>query len=515
MALLPNNVIRSWYDHKNGSWIYKQFCYLFQNPLWSRRLPRGFSACPMFWLALFSFFVLKPVAIVVGLGLIPLLKLVIGRPFLAFDHWLCEKFEVKAANGGMAILVVLVAFMLFFFGMGMVLLYSIYMENNPPMQTHLCGLAIFAWMIGAIVVWCYRGKCKVGVWIPVMALFTLAVLFWAIPQATWGVIAVAFSETFSVVSFLVVVLFTAICAVAKFIGVWAWRFLSYGPEGWFLPYWVLTLALAGVSSAVILWINTLLFKDEVLVDIASPTERDWKAMFGQFLMADRDIARTWRNFLIEESGGTKLLEDAALQSFASEIVANGFQVVNIADLTGDDLHNVRKALAKASHNLLDIASTVSALERICKEHGVSINRDDAAGVIFRRRWFREGIRAFDKEIEATRSSLRAAAREEALRLRRERRRQRWGAFDPLCQAVTGALAVGLKVLFAPLRFLWWVLKKTFFGAVNVVAAIWVLCKSKKQGICPYYTFDHGTGGTDGTGGTNGTVETNGADHGKN
>ena len=59
MALLaPQSLVDKWYH--TDSWVYKNFSFMFNNPLWDNRVPRGFSLCPYFWLSLFSLFIVRP-----------------------------------------------------------------------------------------------------------------------------------------------------------------------------------------------------------------------------------------------------------------------------------------------------------------------------------------------------------------------------------------------------------------------------------------------------------------------
>jgi len=58
MALVPNSTIERWFQ--TDSWVYKNFAFFFNNPLWSKSVPKGFSLCPYFWLALFTLFVVRP-----------------------------------------------------------------------------------------------------------------------------------------------------------------------------------------------------------------------------------------------------------------------------------------------------------------------------------------------------------------------------------------------------------------------------------------------------------------------
>ena len=56
--LVKQSIVEKWYQR--DSWVYKNFAYLFQNPLWNKAIPGGFSVCPYFWLNLFSFFIFAP-----------------------------------------------------------------------------------------------------------------------------------------------------------------------------------------------------------------------------------------------------------------------------------------------------------------------------------------------------------------------------------------------------------------------------------------------------------------------
>src|SRR3954465_9064402 len=56
--LVKKSVVEQWYVKTHP--VYKNFAYMFDNPLWSKSVPNGFSVCPYFWLSLFSLFVVKP-----------------------------------------------------------------------------------------------------------------------------------------------------------------------------------------------------------------------------------------------------------------------------------------------------------------------------------------------------------------------------------------------------------------------------------------------------------------------
>ncbi len=69
MPLVPSNIVSAWYAR--SSWVYQNFAFLFVNPLWTTKVPNGFSLCPFFWFAMFSFIVFRPlVYLTLGLGAI-------------------------------------------------------------------------------------------------------------------------------------------------------------------------------------------------------------------------------------------------------------------------------------------------------------------------------------------------------------------------------------------------------------------------------------------------------------
>ena len=75
--LVSQNIVNRWYNKNH--WIYKQFAYLFKNPMWNKNIPSGFSVCPYFWLALFSAFLFKPFFIFPLYGLTRLLRPIFSK----------------------------------------------------------------------------------------------------------------------------------------------------------------------------------------------------------------------------------------------------------------------------------------------------------------------------------------------------------------------------------------------------------------------------------------------------
>jgi len=56
MPLVPEKTYLRWFEP--DSWMYQQFKYCYENPLWNRSIPQGYSLCPYFWQSLIVGFIL-------------------------------------------------------------------------------------------------------------------------------------------------------------------------------------------------------------------------------------------------------------------------------------------------------------------------------------------------------------------------------------------------------------------------------------------------------------------------
>jgi hypothetical protein len=56
--LVKKEIVEKWY--LRDSWVYRNFSYLFVNPLWEKRIPKGFTVCPYFWMSMFSLLIFRP-----------------------------------------------------------------------------------------------------------------------------------------------------------------------------------------------------------------------------------------------------------------------------------------------------------------------------------------------------------------------------------------------------------------------------------------------------------------------
>lgn len=89
--LVKRSIVEKWYQR--DSWIYKNFAYLFVNPLWEKHVPNGFTVCPYFWMSMFSFFIFRPLIVAPTQYLFrPLIRLG-GKPFAWLDKAIYKAFD--------------------------------------------------------------------------------------------------------------------------------------------------------------------------------------------------------------------------------------------------------------------------------------------------------------------------------------------------------------------------------------------------------------------------------------
>lgn len=91
MPLVPSSIISAWYVRT--SFVYRNFAFLFCNPLWQKPVPKGFSLCPFWWLSLFSLFVVRPFVYVI-LGFQALIRLLHLRGLIEWT----DKMALKLAQ---------------------------------------------------------------------------------------------------------------------------------------------------------------------------------------------------------------------------------------------------------------------------------------------------------------------------------------------------------------------------------------------------------------------------------
>jgi hypothetical protein len=427
MPLVSLNTVNRWY--RKDSWVYKNFTYLFQNPLWDTDVPKGFSLCPYFWLAIFSMTLFR-----VFVGSVLLLRLLF-KPFGGLlgrtDGFFRKVFNIRTSVPAVpTFFVTLVASailgLLSLLGYGGYETYQSYAEASalPALFLPIIALGI------AIPCWVYYGnnkynsdRCRVENYVRLSTLVLaglgaylmpneLYITVTAIGSALWDVITTILGFLFITIW---VYLWEGICFAASFL--WA-GFVSVST--WFLT----GLAFIGVVGA-FAWISDKLW-------------------------ASTDYARVRRETSAAEAAVDKLAE-----RILEEIAGEAYQRDGFSGCTNRDSKYWRSYI-------YSVPEAVAIAYEYARK-GTTVLPEDQT-----RRAASAALNTFELE----------------LKLRQERK----AAFDEKCHAVSGTAEKVFKFIWRPFgaifRGLGWLLKEIW----TLLCLLFSLAKAKKQGACPYLKF---------------------------
>jgi len=92
MALVSDKLIDRWLEE--DSFVYKNFAYIYENPIWGKNIPSGYSLCPYFWMSIIIGFVLLRVLLV---PVYQVVSFIISRclcsPLITIDRKLTDFFD--------------------------------------------------------------------------------------------------------------------------------------------------------------------------------------------------------------------------------------------------------------------------------------------------------------------------------------------------------------------------------------------------------------------------------------
>lgn len=469
--LVPEHLVKQWF--KPSSRVYQNFSYLFQNPLWNKPLPKGFTVCPYFWLSMFSMFIFRPIIVPFCLFIGWLLKLG-GKPFAALDRgvrkFLPEPFASKSGSGlgalvltPLAILVVLVVI-----GVYCTMLSGITTFKGKAAFINLTGFGALAIACGiyAKINENKSGRIKVA---PVI-LGGLGTSFLIQGVINIGAIVLAVKW-----------LGSALWWLLAGMGSGLWIAVTWGPF-WNIPFWLDMVVVFGVTYLV----AEKLFNVEY-----DPYEKD------------RDYTIAWENFLIGEFkhhqsllariATNRLTDDDKIESLLDEefdsdvlkdinmLIAQGefYQIAaklakkmskvpfkGVSDLLSrrDDYPSFERHMdalsteIRAQYEEHDLAKVTSALKSLtlCELRDVVVKR-------------------FEEEADYRAKFAEMSARWKAAKLRREL----WEAkLDALMQKAFG-WTTPIRQMFARIGK----------GIMTFFAYLWMLIVAWKKGACPYFRFE--------------------------
>lgn len=507
--LIKKSIVEKWYQ--TDSWVYKNFSYLFQNPLWKKRVPRGFSVCPYFWLSLFSilfrFCFVAPIQYIFT----PLTKL-IGKPATVVDTF-CKKILVKIGfdedklgselfvGFNIFLVVVILACVaccgisIAFVGVKLVVLYAFLKDISLGIFAYWSGLSfITMWTILFIHKTMTNTECRTMnyLWVLVVLFFIASGVF--IPTELIHGIVVLFTSIAAVVVTAGGIIWNGICLIGWGIGIGAvwlakivWTGVWWKPLAvLFLPWWGF-IAILGVVG----WLfdklctriekrntETLLQTDPM--ELYSRYRSAWVGLFQRILTLNDH----WGKGEVFEKYDSYTARACKVLSY--ELFRETFEVMYKTKL--DKLQMTYpgissdpwKVLKKYNGTAERFANLAAVVNGGFKEDGVDFSAsvfELTLDEIIKSPRFRGQIESLEKEF------IKADKEKEK---RRENRHTSWSHLT--CLKVTSAIGEGACSVGRGLLKCGKLIRSAACQIRTLCAYLWMLTKAKKQGVCPYFVF---------------------------
>ena len=498
--LVKRSIVEKWYQR--DSWVYKNFAYLFQNPLWKKSIPRGFSVCPYFWLNLFSFFIFRPLFVAPIKYIIRPLIRAIGRPATSIDEWLYNQLQ-KIGLGtdryysGLGIARgVLFSFVAILFPLLLCLLgYNIYHYylNLDGVWTSL----YWFWTVASLVplfisIFAHKIKgtteCKPGYYlVGWFALFVIS-LFVFIPHHTLHALSIVFFSTIHGLGHFFSMCWTgAIYGLgAAFSAIWAVFKIVFSWKPWaimILPWWGLILAITVIGwlgdKALTWWddhtTQSLLQRNPD--QLYARFRQEWLDLFVRIILQHK----RWKNGEIFDDNNFDSYTSKAVNAMKYSIIRRTFEEFWKTEL--DILQKDYPLISDSGWK--EIASSDTTNHRFwCLKTGLTekrvsdqFPRMDVDKFLVTLR----GIVNEDKYVK----ELAAQYKADAEHREKKRTARQYSVSHELCIEITHAIAAASK---AVVRGTWNGICWVFSNVGTFCAYMWILIKAKKQGACPYITF---------------------------
>ncbi len=533
--LVKREIVQAWYVKTHP--IYKAFAFLFQNPFWKKEVPRGFTVCPFFWMAMFSFFIFRPVLVLLVIPFTKLVK-ILGTPGAKFDRFIRRVFKLSDSLApGLPTLLFVASCAAITFG-GLILWeiaqwYLTSIAPNRELTLIFWSAASYPAVLSAVALYkrkhAYPDRCHVEVYTYIWAVVIIGVClvfannelvsalkwFWSgiafVLSAIWGGLSSGFTTA---ISWIVVAI--------KWCAVFVWNFLSYCPKGMvpYTPWWAYLVVVFGGLG----WIMSKF--DMLDVYEALGNIQHQPAEPGPQGDLKEDHLGSWRLFLtgvianhpatlnhmndciprqLEESSGSedectpsgarspkkaalKEMQRSLLEKFAA-IYVDKF----IADFAGLAFkHGIRLAYKNNPQNLSETLGDIRVKAiSILDLTGDATNKLDN---IQNMNWYlfatiaRAGFA--DKEFRSDFFNRVQLIKADYVRLADKKRNSRMTKW---CKKFTGAAHTRIEAVLGfsgmGLRRGWNLIRSVCKNVWVFLAFVFSLIKAKKQGACPYFQFE--------------------------
>lgn len=497
--LVKQSIVEKWYQR--DSWVYKNFAYLFQNPLWNKAIPGGFSVCPYFWLNLFSFFIFRPLFVApIKYLIIPIIK-AIGRPAHVVDEWMYNQLQKVGfgppryhTGAGIllgtlsAICVAGITFLLYVLGYKTYHYYNSLDGVYTSLYWFWTVASLLPMFIGMVIHKIQRTTdCKPGYY-PVgwLVLFVIS-LFVFIPSQTIHALGVAFfATTHGIGQFISLCWTGAIFGLGvafsflweAFKAVFSWKPFSI----LMLPWWCFIIAFT-----VFMWVldRVMIWWDNRMIQ--TWREANPEQLYVRFRMAWLDLFvriclhhKRWKN--------GEIFEDEFDTYTAKAVNAMKYGLIRrtFEEMWKTELNTLQKDYPflkdngwKAIANADGTNARFSYLKDFLEKKEVS----DAFPYMNTSEFFNTMRNIVLKDAEVKKLVEQYKADDEWRAKQKEAKKTSWAHVT--CIKVTHAIADGFH---ATVHGIWNSICWVCSNIGTFCAYMWMLIKAKKQGACPYFRF---------------------------
>lgn len=483
--LVKKSIVEKWYQ--TDSWVYKNFAYLFSNPLWDNDIPNGFTVCPYFWMSLFSLLIFRPfIVFPIRYSIAPIIKL-IGWPAVTFDKFVFETLfptdKYKPCIGTMLSLIILISLA----GLGLIsytliqgLIHNYtYFTSTPIGLFSFWSIATFVALLTSILIHksLTKSKCQSLYYLfPWLALFLISAIMYfptaigngsaSFLQTIWESIIWAFSG-----------IGCGIWYAIKYAGLAIWYAITYTPvPALHIPLWAYFVAIGIIG-----WIVGVIVEkidNNKLISLMKDTNEPWqlernrKAWLNLFMKILKKDTNWNKGDNFPTDG--KVFEDPAYLTacieFRTIIYRNAFE-----ELFSEQLKQLQYKYPLLDYDKFDkvMKSTMWNTQYLFNMIGKFV-KVDISGLNYTYQSFNNAITKVCAMPE-THAMIDPLA--DSYRKKSE---PTW--HSKLCLQITGGIAKIVKSLFKAIHN-GFVQVKTFFAYIGI------LLKAKKQGACPYFRFE--------------------------
>lgn len=481
--LVKKSIVERWY--RTDSWVYKNFAYLFQNPLWSKRIPQGFSVCPYFWLNLFSLFIFRPFCVMpIHYVIMPIIR-AIGYPASAFDDFCRSMFSKlnmipycppPGAGVAFALLWSVVLGAITYIG------YMITTQFYPYVTQDAGGMFGFWAVVSFIALWLVIGlhkkftetECKTFNYLYVWFAILVAAMCFFVPTEALGMV----KSFFGGIGWVFAQLWIGICMLFAWLGKWLWAGVSWKPVNNFVLPWPAYIALIGIfgyfCDRIMQWSESRNYnKDES--NLYKQRNRDaWVSLFIRTLC----VKPEWKNGFNLSNYCTNRYKELAVIDCRYTIYRRAMEILFqdkmavlqekyplmprgvFTEIASAGCMEMR--FAKLNH-VMNVSLNVteqnmdSAIMKAMQDAAVKQTIDDLA----------EHYMTKDND----KAKKKEARKNSAMRL--------------MCLRITGMIGIFVGCIKRGLTAF-------FVGIWTFLVYLWMLIKAKKKGACPYFRFTDAT-----------------------